>query len=998
MSLHTKIVQGGPMSNAIDVAVLTGQARRMLRRWVFSISVLFSAGSFGAEFPADWCFVTLKTAHFDVIVNAEQQELGRFYANRFEQAYVLLRPVFTDLPERTIVVLADKTDLTNGYATRLPYSHIFVYPVLPGPQDSLSESGDWGLELATHEFTHILTFEAVSGAAETLQSIFGTILSPNLLLPRWWKEGVAVQMETQLSNGGRLRSAYQDGVIRALENESLLDSFDIAQINEILPDWPLGLRPYMFGSLFWSEAVAKNPGAVDRLHQRHGGRVPYFVNAPARDVLGDDYETVYREAIDGTRRRARAQINELGALGPTAFTELGFESRSTQGPQISPDGSMIAMISVDERGRRSVRVFSRSRTTNTFVDGLEIETFVNRREEDVQPATKDGPPTGTISRLSWTPDGKRVVFDKVDAVSRYETRSDLWIFDIETGESERLTTGLRGREPFAARDGRTVYFTGLDGGRTWLGRFDLATKAHAKIWTAEPQARISFPAELPDGRVVFALRAPAGGESLFVVDPARAENAPEKILPDYPDARFPFPTKDGLLFTSVKNGVHDVYRADASLMKARPATHSIGGVYSTAADPLTGDLYATTMTGRGPFVMQVPKKEVDRIEAAGALPRVDALFADRYPRRDEPVVPDASFETEDYRPSSYLRPRYWLPMFELSAVNDSVILQASTSGFDPLKKHEYALAASWDAGLQEAGYAVAYENNVWPHTLSLTASRRTSYLISTENPIIDDAASVSVVPDVFRISRYASAAVGWQRLRTDFAGAIAERTGPSAVVQYANYGRTGEQISPEDGGSALLGIVENIPGANRLDYTQYLAAGQFFTAWKLPKRHAIALRGSVAYVPDRLPAAYGVQSTNFFFQPDSPSPVFAVRGYRVGHFFGKSLATATAEYRFPFREIRKGRGMDPFFLTRVHGAAFVDAAVVDGFAYRPEDGLFDAVSTDHPFSSFGGELRFETTIGYILPLNFIFGFAVPSETKYGGGLGASLALQMGALF
>ncbi|HRO68654.1 MAG TPA: hypothetical protein PL182_13865, partial [Pseudobdellovibrionaceae bacterium] len=232
----------------------------------------FSPLAWPAEFPAHWKFQTLRTPHFDIIVNAEQQEMGRFYAKKLEKAYGLVTPLFTDVPKRVTVVLADKTDLTNGYATRMPYPHMFFFPVLPGPQESIGETGDWALELAVHELTHILTFEAVSGVMEPLQSVFGTILSPNLLLPGWWKEGVAVQTETQLSHGGRLRSAYQDGVLRSIVADDKTSRFDIATINECVPFWTEGMSAYLFGSVFWSEAVAeKGPEVIDRLHQAHGG-------------------------------------------------------------------------------------------------------------------------------------------------------------------------------------------------------------------------------------------------------------------------------------------------------------------------------------------------------------------------------------------------------------------------------------------------------------------------------------------------------------------------------------------------------------------------------------------------------------------------------------------------------------------------------------------------------------------------------------------------------
>ena len=155
---------------------------------LLTLMLLFSANAWAQEVPASWSFVILKSAHFDIVVNARQQDLGQFYAFKLEEAYDFLNPLFTDKPERTVVIINDKTDVTNGYATGIPYPHIMAYPVLAGPSESLGESGDWALELLSHEYTHILTFEPATGFMKYLRFVFGTIVSPNILLPRWWKE------------------------------------------------------------------------------------------------------------------------------------------------------------------------------------------------------------------------------------------------------------------------------------------------------------------------------------------------------------------------------------------------------------------------------------------------------------------------------------------------------------------------------------------------------------------------------------------------------------------------------------------------------------------------------------------------------------------------------------------------------------------------------------------------------------------------------------------
>ncbi|MBX2988623.1 MAG: hypothetical protein KF802_12065 [Bdellovibrionaceae bacterium] len=957
--------------------------------------LFFAPPSLAQEFPSDWRFVTLRTPHFEVIVNAEQQEMGLLYARKLEKAYQSVAPLFTDVPERTIVVLADKTDLTNGYATRLPYNHLFIYPVLPGPQDSLGEGGDWILELVAHEFTHVLTFEAVSGTMEPLQSVFGTILSPNLLLPRWWKEGAAVQVESMVSKGGRLRSAYQDGAIRTFVQNRELGRFDLARINEPLPHWPEGMSAYLFGSIFWSEAVAQKGKAVlDQLHQRHGGRVPYFVEAPARDLLGANYESFYATAMAEAERRARAQLDQLQRVPFAEGESLRGQAQYSQGPQVSPDGERLAFISVDETDRRSIRIFRRRTPSSSFVDGIEEERFVNRREDSVQPATKDAPPSGSISRVSWFPDGRKLVFDKVDLVSRYESYSDLWLFDLDTEKSSRLTRGLRAREPFVSRDGKSVLFVGLEGARTHVSRWDIAAQKATTVWRGDWQERASFPVELADGSVVFSVRSPDAWEGLRRLRPG--ETHAEVILDDFPNARFALPTSRGLVFTSSLNGVHNLYLASDDFLTAKPLSHVAGSAFSTGFDPRTGDLYTTLLTAQGQRVHRLPAGAAVLPES---LPKVQPLFADRYPvPPQDPPDPDVAVEKSAYRPASYLMPRYWIPFISLSAVNNSLVIDASTSAFDPLKKHVYSLAGSWDSGLKEASYAAAYQNNVWPVSAQASAARNATYLVSTNDPVFNEVQSLSFQPDLFKVNRYLSASLGWNWRKTSYHDSEARRSGPALLAMYADYGRSGLQISPEEGGYLLGGANHYVPARDHIHYTQYLLSGAGYWSKWLPKRHALMARLNSVYTQERIGAIYGASTTNYFFQPDPAVPLYVMRGYRVGHFFGKTVTNANFEYRLPLQEIQRGSGTDPFYLTRLTGALFADVVSLDGFAYRPREEIFEAVRSNRFFASTGFEARLETTIGYFLPMNFILGAALPSSAAHSDGASLIMALQMGALF
>ena len=959
---------------------------------------LFATAARAQEVPADWTFVILKTAHFDIVVNARQQDLGQYYASRLEKAYEFLNPLLTDKPERTVVIINDKTDVTNGYATEIPYPHIMAYPVLSGPSESLSESGDWALELLVHEYMHILTFQPHTGFMKYLHAVFGNIISPNMLMPRWWTEGVAVHIESQVSRGGRLRSKYQDAMIRSFSKTETLTRFRLDEINEVLPTWPEGQRAYLFGSLMWSQMSAdQGNGLIDRLHQRQGGRVPFFVEQPARDYLGHSYAQQLRETLEETDLRAQKQIAKLEEKPITPLELLELKSQYLSHPSISPDGRYMAVVSVSETDKREIKLLER-KPGQTF---NQSETFkkIESQSENLFPSNpKDGPPTGSIQRVSWFHKSPKLIFDKIDSVTRLERYSDLHVFDLSSQKSEQITTGLRAREPAMSPSDIEVAFVKLEGGKTSLGLFNLSKKTYEILWVPTFQARISYPAFLDEQRLIFSLREPLGTEeSLWVFD--RTKKTVEKVFSDFQTARFPEVTSSGVFFTASNNGVHNLYLADKDLKKAHPVSHLLTAAFATTLDPATQDLYLMTLTEKGPQVGRLALADWKSVVAP--LPVIEGLFADRYPLTEtalnlEKNTPAASLvdQKEDYHALSYLWPQYWLPYIFTSSIDNSLVVQASTSGFDPLKKHIYGVTGIYETGLRKGSLLGSYQNNQLSWPILLQSSEVNSYLYSSDFLLTTDTNSLSFWPDLFSVSRYLLWEVGGRTLRTDFLNSTttASRQGAFSRFIYSDLTKSGTQISPENSKTAYLGATAYTYNSDDLAHTQYVFGGSYYLTQWLPPRNVFFVKASGFYVNENLNPVFGAASSAYVPAQDLSMPVYLMRGYGTGQFVGRKMYNINAEYRFPIRNIYRGFGSDPYFLHRLHGAFVYDAIATDGFAYNTKLLGFQRVGTEKIFSNAGFEARLETTLGYSLPINFVAGYYIGQNTEFArsGTLGISL--------
>jgi hypothetical protein len=974
----------------------------MQKTFVFLILMFLSSLAHAQlEVPPNLEWKTLNTDHFQVIYNAERQDLGLLYGTKLELAFEKLRPYFTKMPDKTIVVINDKMDLTNGYATRIPYPHIMAYPVLPGPQDSLGDPGDWAFELLAHEFTHILTFEPAEGVMHPLRAIFGSIISPNLLLPRWWKEGIAVEMETRLGNHGRLRSIYQDAAIRAWVEADKLRSYDISKVNDSIPAWPEGMRPYLFGSVFWSEALTKKgPKVADELTLRHSRRVPYFIETPAEEILGHRYSAEYNQSIMSAQSRAEEQLKKLREVPPTPYILPKNQFLYVTAPSVSPDGQHLALITENDAYSRSVKLLTREKGDESFLE-LKSSDTIERFDEDLIPQRqKEGPISGRVQRISWYPNSEKIVYDKIDNTNRYEVFSDLYTYDLKEKKVRPLTKNLRAREPAVSPDGSTVAFIKLEGGRTSLGLLKINgnTQSIELLIHPELQERLSYPEFIDAKTVVFSWRKTSGEEFLYKID--LDTKASEAILKDFPNARFAKKTSDGLIFTSSKNGTHNVYLANADLTSAKPLTHTLTAHFAADLDPRRHELFASMTTADGPKVVAITAEAWAQTPAE--LPMIGPLFADRYPQSEEttataPLLTTEKYKIEDYSAAGYLWPHYWIPFISGSSSETGVVISAQTSGFDPLKKHTYGLSGSWDTGLNRGSIDGSYLNQTTRLPWTLYGSRRSSYLGEVANKYTDSSASLSLLPDMFWLSQNAALQVGWTDFSrdADFAATPLKRTGPFAIISYADISEAGAQVSPETKGGTYFGTYYYVPKAEYSSHTQYIGGGVgYFSKW-LPRHHVLMLRVNGLYTPDKVSAYYGASTNSLMFEPDTHLPTYVLRGYKTGQLFGRNLATANLEYRFPITNIYTASDTDPIFWRRLVGGLVADGGMADGFFLNDKTDSYESVNTHQHFFSVGAELKIETTLGYVFPVTFVVGYyeALNTGGDPTGSLGTTLLIS-----
>lgn len=212
---------------------------------------LLLAPSLSRAQPSDPRLVwrTLETPHFRVHYYNDMAPIARRVAEVAERAVDRLHGPLGWSPSSPVqVVLSDETDDANGSATAVPLNTVRLFVTAPDDLSVLHQYDDWLATLVTHEYTHILHADNISGVAAILNAVAGKQWAPNQIQPRFILEGLATYEESLHTHGGRLRASQWEMALRADALAGNLQTLD--QLANGPNRWPHGTLWYLYGSYF----------------------------------------------------------------------------------------------------------------------------------------------------------------------------------------------------------------------------------------------------------------------------------------------------------------------------------------------------------------------------------------------------------------------------------------------------------------------------------------------------------------------------------------------------------------------------------------------------------------------------------------------------------------------------------------------------------------------------------------------------------------------------
>jgi hypothetical protein len=908
-------------------------------------------------------FRTISTPRFDIHFHQGEEAMAKRLAALSEQVATELEPRLGRPRARVNVILVDQTDLSNGWATPVPYNLIEIVAAAPRAETIIGNTSDWLRLVFTHEYTHVLHLERSGGWLGAIGRPFGRVplFYPNLFLPPMLIEGIATHEEGGATGEGRIPAGDFRMVMGTAAAAGRFPS--LARASNSIVQWPSGITPYVYGGYF-HDYLARTHGeeSLERLSGETASRLPFLGVRGFRKVYGKSLGQLWKDFEKDASSRA-----EAAAPRRTRLTQHGFY---VSAPWHSTDG----------------RLFYSVATAHAFPALMEL-TAAGPREVTTRVAG---------GRIGGT--AGEVVFDQVEFVRSVALQSDLYAVDRDRGTVRRLTRHARASDPHVSPDGRTIVCTVQRNDGRALATLPMpapgATAAPALL-LSEPNVDFASPRWSPDGRTIAAERRKLGGVSEIVILDA-ASGRVTRTVTAHGGARSTGPawSPDGatLYFASDRGGKpFQIYSIGLAGGAPRRLANAGDSAQSPSLSPDGRTLVFVGYTAAGFDLFSIP--------VADAVWETDPGESGEAAKPDPAVAAPASASAatvsdSTYNPFRTLVPRFWTPI--VTWEDDELSVGAGTGGYDALGRHGYFGSAAWTARARPDWFA-AYAYDRWRPTLFANASDDTDPWREGSVRVKEVNAGAQMR---FRTVRRSQLLFGsFHSASESFDCATCEtpvdvtvtRRALRAAWSFDTSRRYGYSISDEYGIAATassewtrkgLGATGDA-GAVIVDGRGYLALG---------RRHAaLAVRaaGASAWGDRRVRRLFaaggsGSESGGIEFDLDA---IALVRGFETDDVTGRRAAVVNADYRVPLAWIERGLGTWPLFARSLHGALFADV----GAAWNSR------LSRSARRASFGAELSADVVLGYSLPLTAAAGVAWRHDPT-GRSEGAAVFARIGRAF
>ena len=527
------------------------------------------------DFPRpDLVWQTIETSHFLIHFHNGAERTAREVATIAEEIYGPITQLYQHEPDQKVsLVIKDHDDYSNGVAYFYDNKIELWAPAL---DFELRGTHPWLRDVVTHEFTHIVQIQTAMKLGRTFPAIYFQWLGyeaerrtdvlygyPNIIVsyplsafvvPSWFAEGVAQYNHPNFEFD--YWDSHRDMILRMYMLEGNPLSWEEMAV---FGKTSLGNESSYNAGFSIVQYIARTYGtdSLEKISRALGKLPRVTVDGAIAEVLGKSGGEIYEEWKRTKTEHYRDAVKTIqpNKVEGDLVEKEGFGNFY---PAFSPDGKKLAYVS-----NKNQDYFSQS---SVYLYDLEKRT-----------GTKLS--VSTRSTLSFSPDGRYLYYSKLTRKNGYWSRLfDLYRYDLENEEEERLTNGLRAWNPRLSRDGSKIVFCSGSDGTVNVGVCDANGKNVRQVTSFENGEQVYTPVWSPDGATIAFGYSVGHKQSIAAI---RADGSDFRVLVSGVDARNPCfdPNGSCLAYAADERGIYNIFAVDLASGARRQLTNVLGGAF-----------------------------------------------------------------------------------------------------------------------------------------------------------------------------------------------------------------------------------------------------------------------------------------------------------------------------------------------------------------------------------------------------------------------------------
>lgn len=539
----------------------------------------------------DW--FTIESSHFMVHFQEGNSRSAQVISRIAEEIYPPITNLYQYEPEDKVsIVIKDREDYSNGAAYFFDNKIDIWLPALNTP---LRGTHNWLRNVITHEYTHIVQIQTAMKRSRKIPAVYFQWLSyedtrrPDVLygfpkgivtmpfatvnVPAWLAEGTA-----QYQTAGLYYESWDSHRDMILRTRILSDTyFNLQEMGTFSSKNSLERETVYNQGYAFVIYLAHRFGddILRKISLALGENGVYTVEEAIERATGTEANKLFQDWVNERKEFYQNAVAGLETNAADTIEKKGFFNFY---PKLSPDGTKLAYLSNKGQDSGVLSLYIVDRSGETKISDVDVEVF----NEDDDHINQIKP--GLIfleTSFSFSPDSKKIAYS-INRKNKFgETYRDIFIYDIESGKSKRLTHSARLESPAWNHKGDKIAAVQFKNGTQNLVLINPdTTDSITTITSFEHGETVHTPAWNKDDSRLYFSASDLHNRNILVYE-LENHSVRDVLRDEYIDFRDPYLSTNGeyLYYAADPDGIFNIYRMHLQNRETEKISSVTGGAF-----------------------------------------------------------------------------------------------------------------------------------------------------------------------------------------------------------------------------------------------------------------------------------------------------------------------------------------------------------------------------------------------------------------------------------